>query len=95
MKTILSSAVLRPAVLMLAVLSSATAFAGADCVAHPKSEWMPKDQLIQSLKSQGYQIKKFKVDDNCYEIYGKNKQGQKVEIYFDTKTGKAVKTEID
>ncbi len=32
---------------------------------------------------------------NCYEIYGWNKAKQKVEIYFDPVTGKAIKTEIN
>ena len=36
----------------------------------------------RSSKAQGYKIKKFKVDGNCYEIYGHNKEGKKVEIYL-------------
>ena len=50
--------------------------------------------LIPQLKAQGYQINKFKVTDgNCYEIYGFNKDGKKVEIYFDPVSGKAVKSD--
>jgi len=44
--------------------------------------------------AQGYKIDKFKIDGNCYEIYGSNKDGKKVEIYFDTKTLAVVKAEI-
>ena len=47
------------------------------------------------LEAQGYKIKKFKVDGNCYEIYGHNKDGKKVEIYYDTKTLAVVKSEVD
>ncbi len=50
--------------------------------------------MKKRLESQGYTIKKFKVDGNCYEIYGKNKEGKKVEIYFDTKTGDIVKSHV-
>jgi len=46
------------------------------------------------LVAQGYKIDKFKVDGTCYEIYGSNKDGKKVEIYFDTKTLEVVKAEV-
>ena len=46
------------------------------------------------IQAQGYTIKKFKVDGNCYEIYGINKDGKKAEIYYDVKT-LVVKTEIE
>lgn len=70
-------------------------FAGADCAVHPKSEWASEDTLKQALIEEGYSIKKFKVDGNCYEIYGRNKEGKKVEIYFDTKTLAIVKAEVE
>jgi len=71
------------------------AFAGADCPVYPKSEWASEDTLKQALNEEGYTIKKFKVDGNCYEIYGRNKQGKRVEIYFDTKTLAIIKAEVE
>ncbi|HEY4296867.1 MAG TPA: PepSY domain-containing protein [Paraburkholderia sp.] len=81
--------------LIAALGVSGTAFAKADCAAHPKSEWMKESDARAQLEGQGYKIKKFKVDGNCYEIYGHNKEGKKVEIYFDTKTLAVVKSEIE
>jgi hypothetical protein len=81
--------------LMAAVGFSGAAFAKADCTAHPKSEWMKESDARAQLEAQGYKIKKFKVDGNCYEIYGQNKDGKKVEIYFDTKTLAVVKSEVE
>ena len=46
-------------------------------------------------RARGYKIKKFKVDRNCYEIYGHNKDGKKLEIYYDTRTLDVVKSEFD
>jgi hypothetical protein len=69
--------------------------AAADCKAYPQSEWASEDTLKQALEDEGYTIKKLKVDGNCYEIYGRNKQGKKVEIYFDTKTLAIVKAEVE
>ncbi|MES2181652.1 MAG: PepSY domain-containing protein [Pseudomonadota bacterium] len=69
------------------------AIASADCPVYPKAEWASEDTLKQALKDEGYSIKKFKVDGNCYEMYGTNKEGKKVEIYFDTKTLAIIKAE--
>ncbi len=71
------------------------ALASAKCPAHPKEEWMKPEVARAKLEEQGYKIKKFKVDGECYEIYGRNKDGKKVEIYFDTKTLDIVKSEVE
>jgi hypothetical protein len=85
---------MKHAMTMLAVLFSGYAFAGADCARHPKSEWMSEADAKARIAAQGYKISKFKVDGNCYEIYGTNKEGKKAEVYFDTKTLTVVKAEI-
>lgn len=69
--------------------------ASADCPAYPKEEWADKETLRKTLVEEGYSIKKLHVSGNCYEIYGKNKEGKKVEIYFDAKTFAIVKAEIE
>ena len=69
-------------------------FAKADCKAYPKAEWMKEADAKAKIAAQGYTIDKFKVDGNCYEIYGSNKEGKKVEIYYDAKTLEPVKSEI-
>jgi len=87
---------MRKLLLSIALLSLAgTTFASAKCTAHPKQEWMKEADAKAKLEAEGYKIKKFKVDGNCYEIYGHNKEGKKVEIYFDTKTLDVVKSEIE
>ncbi len=82
---------------ILAVMSllPIQAIASADCPVYPKEEWASEDTLKQTLKEEGYAIKKFKIDGNCYEIYGRNKEGKKVEIYFDMKTLAIVKAEVE
>ena len=84
-------------VAMLALIASCPvgAFAKADCKAYPKAEWMKEADAKAKIEAQGYTINKFKVDGNCYEIYGKNKEGKKVEIYYDAKTLEPVKSEIE
>lgn len=87
---------MRKILLASLTMLSAAAFAGPQCTTTDKSEWLDQAKFQEDLKAQGYEIKVFKVTDgNCYEIYGWNKDKQKVEIYFDPVTGKAVKEEIE
>ncbi|WP_332741468.1 PepSY domain-containing protein [Hydrogenophaga sp.] len=74
--------------LLLAV--AGTAMASPTCTA-PKDKWQPEATFRKDLEAQGYQIKTFKVSKGqCYEIYGTDKAGKKVEIYFDPVSGKPV-----
>lgn len=82
-------------VLSNVIFLSTAAYAEADCPSYPKEQWASEATLKQALADEGYTIKKFKIDGNCYEIYGKNKEGKKVEFYFDTKTLAIVKAEVE
>ncbi len=83
--------------LMLLTLATAptVVMAAADCVANPKAEWKSEADARARFEAEGYTIRKFKVDGDCYEIYAFTKDGKKAEIYFDTKTLAIVKSEID
>lgn len=75
---------------LLAALAATAAVAGPTCN-QPKDKWMNQDTFKKGLTDQGYTIKTFKVTKgNCYEIYGTDKAGKKVEIYFDPVTGAAL-----
>lgn len=78
MKTIFAAAAL--------TITALGATAGPTCNV-PKEQWMPEAAFKSKVEAQGYQIKTFKVSKgNCYEIYGFDKDGKKVEIYFDPAT---------
>jgi hypothetical protein len=76
--------------LLVAALSS-TAFASPQCTSAPRAQWLTEAAMKQKVFDQGYAIKVFQVTGNCYEIYGKDKAGNKVEIYFDPTDGRIVK----
>lgn len=76
--------------LFLTSLFAGAAIAGPTCSV-PQEKWMKEADFKARLEAQGYQIKTFKVSKGqCYEIYGFDKGGQKVEIYFDPQTGAVV-----
>ena len=82
--------VIAPLFLAAAALS-ASAFAAPQCTSAPRAQWLTEAAMKQKVLDQGYTIKVFRVTGNCYEIYGKDKAGNKVEIYFDPTDGRIVK----
>lgn len=66
------------------------------CTTEPEDTWLDQETFQSSLTEKGYEISEFKVTEgNCYEIYGHNQAGQKVEIYFNPVDGSIVKEEIE
>lgn len=80
---------------MFALLSLTTNAAVPECTTEPRAHWMSEAAFNAKLKTQGYQVKKFKVVKRCYEIYGTDKSGHKVEIYFNPVNGLPIKSRVD
>lgn len=79
---------------VLLVGLSASADPKEKCTTEPKEKWQDQKTFQDNLKNQGYKIKVFKVTKgDCYEIYGWDKEGKKVEIYFNPVSGAIVKEE--
>ncbi|MBN8714313.1 MAG: PepSY domain-containing protein [Xanthomonadales bacterium] len=76
---------------LAAALLSAAAVAAPQCTTAPRAQWLTEAAIKQQVLDQGYTIKVFQVSGNCYEIYGKDKAGKNVEIYFDPTDGHIVK----
>ena len=92
--------ILNIALLAAITLASQISYAGADCKEYPKAEWMSVLDLQKRIINEyGFSIKLFKVDDECYEIYGwetgADGKEQKIEVYFDAKNGDIVKKKND
>lgn len=67
--------------------------AGAEpkCTSEPRDKWIGESQMKSKISSLGYQAKIFKVTKgNCYEIYGRDKAGKRIEVYFHPITGNIV-----
>lgn len=73
------------------VALAATAHAKKNCTNEPKSKWMSEEAFKKKVQEQGYTIRKFKQPGTCYEIYGSNKEGKNVEIYFNPVDGSVAK----
>jgi hypothetical protein len=66
----------------LAIASPALATGKMTCNAGPQAGWKSQEALKASLVKQGWQVRKSKVDGGCYEVYGTDEKGNRVEAYF-------------
>ena len=84
---------MRTLISVAALLVAGPAFAGPHCTNEPQSNWLSKDEMVKRIKADDYKISVFKVTSGkCYEIYGRDKNGRRVEVYFHPMTGEAVRT---
>lgn len=74
------------------LLTSGVAHAKKTCTDQPKAKWMSEEAFKKMAEAEGYKIRKFKQPGTCYEIYGTDKNGKKVEIYFNPVDGSIVKS---
>lgn len=49
----------------------------------PQDKWRPVEALKAELTAKGWKISNVKTEDGCYEVYGHDQTGKRVEIYFD------------
>ena len=74
------------AVLVLAFTAGAQAHGSIKCEPVPKAEMKPQADLQKDLTDQGWRVRKVKDYRGCYEVYGFDDKGAKVEAFFDPKT---------
>ncbi len=82
------------AISLLVSFAAGTASASDLCDV-AEADRQPIEALQSKLESEGWEIKKIKVDEGCYEAYAINTEGQRVEAYFNPQTFELIKSEVD
>lgn len=67
---------------LFAALLVGPALASERCEA-PQDQWRPVEDLKMELEAKGWTVGNVKTENGCYEVYGKDEAGQRVEIFFD------------
>lgn len=75
-------------------LAAPLSWAGDDCDA-PVNRWQSREALRQWAAAQGWQVKRLKIDDGCYEIRGTDAQGRSFKAKIDPETLKVLKMKQD
>ena len=56
------------------------------CDPLPKEEMRPQMELQRKLVGEGWKVRQVKNFNGCYEVYGFDEKGQRVEAFFHPKT---------
>jgi hypothetical protein len=91
MKTIILATLL----LATASIGIARAEEGQNCTQAAKDKWLSEDNIKEKAKAAGLDVRRVKVEGNCYEVYAIDAKGNKVETLFNPETGAAVGNESD
>ncbi len=84
-------ATLRPYLLALFLgLLTVPAWAGDDCDV-PIERWQSRDAVKQMAAKKGWEVQRLKIDDGCYEIYGKDAEGRLFKAKINPETLEIVK----
>jgi len=75
------------------LLLTGPALAGPKCTDEPQNNWLNKEEMVKRIEAADYSIGVFKITSGqCYEIYGRDKNGRRVEVYFHPMTGEPVRS---
>ena len=69
----------------LAILTATAAQAKDDCDA-PTRDWKGRDAVQALAEQRGWTLKRIKIDDGCYEVYGTDETGHRFEAKIDPVT---------
>ena len=79
----------------VALLGGTAAIAGPTCTDAAETSWIPQTKMLSKLVDAGYTLERFQVTKgNCYELYGTDKDGNRVEIYHNPVDGSVVESKI-
>ncbi|MDG4719254.1 MULTISPECIES: PepSY domain-containing protein [Thalassospira] len=72
-------------------LYSTKAMADDDYCNVPKADWKTTDELKAKLTGEGWDVRKIKKDEGCFEVYAITADGKKIEAYFNPASFEIVK----
>ncbi len=76
--------------LLAATLLAGSLLAGAaradDGCGAPMTDWQPRAAVADMAASRGWQVRRIRVDDGCYQILGQDGEGRAIEVTLDPAT---------
>lgn len=66
-------------------LGAGAAFASDDCRA-PMSTWQPREAVEAEARAMGWQLRRVRTDDGCYQVYARDSHGNDIVAKFDPAT---------
>jgi hypothetical protein len=79
---------------VLATLPAGAALADDDCLV-PMAHWQPREAVAAFALAQGWDVRRIRIDDGCYEIEGRDAEGRPIEVKLHPGTLQIVAFEIE
>lgn len=79
-------------VLALALVAG-PALAGDDC-AVPMTDWQPREAVLKLAAERGWDLRRVRIDDGCYEVIGHDATGRAIEVKLNPATLAVVEIEF-
>jgi hypothetical protein len=67
----------------------------SDCTKEAKDKWKDQKEAEAAATTAGYTVSKSKIAGSCYEVYAKDKDGKKFELFYNPVTLELVKSKDD
>ena len=80
---------------VLAPAGAALADDDAACGKTPRDQWMSEDDIKARAVELGYEVRSVDTEDGCYEVYAVDRNGARLEVYFNPVTGALVNSKDD
>lgn len=71
---------LAPALLAASLVGAGAAMADDDDCRSAMSQWQSRDDAVQHAADLGIAVRRLKIDDGCYEVKGRDGDGNTVEL---------------
>lgn len=79
----------------MTLLGAGAAAASGNRCNIPASEWQSREALQKKLEAEAWKVRRIKSEDGCYEAYAFDRNGRRVEAYFNPKTLERLKMKVD
>ena len=80
--------------LVAAVLLTGAVRADDDCLV-PMEAWQPRSAVADLAAARGWQVRRIRIDDGCYQIVGQDAAGRSIEVTLDPATLAVIEIEQD
>ena len=81
--------------LMLALLLSAGPVLADDDCRVPMTDWQPREAVVRLAQEKGWDLRRIRIDDGCYEVRGRDAEGRAIEVKLDPATLAVVEMEFE
>jgi hypothetical protein len=65
------------------------------CTSEPRAKWLTREAVRAKVEAQGYKVVDIDVENACYVVEVRDKNGKEIDLHLDPVTGKIVRQEED